>query len=143
MPFTPRNKRKLLRYSTSNTMNYSTEADDVHAYHFPTNGSRPKSERGITEKSPLNSNSSSAGQELPRNLRKPKVHYRIHNSRPPAPTLSRSIQSMAFPTEFRTFRSVLVLPSAAYRFSKWSLSFRLYIYIYTCVCYHHHHQQQQ
>jgi hypothetical protein len=58
----------------------------------------------------------SASREFPRILWSPKVHYRIHNSQPPAPIL-RSIQSVPHPT---SWRSILILSGSF----KWSVTLR-------------------
>ena len=71
-------------------------------------------------------NNSSASQEIPRNLRHPKVHYRTHNSLPPVPLLSQinlihSSQSDILKNHFN------IILSSTLRDSKWPLSIRLYL----------------
>jgi hypothetical protein len=56
-------------------------------------------------------NRSSAGQEILRILRKPKVHYRIHNNPPTIPTLSQIDQVHAASSRFWTIYFKIILPS--------------------------------
>jgi len=78
-----------------------------------------------TEQSPSSeANSFSASQEIPSNLRNPKVHYHIHKSPPPNPFLSQ-IDPAHGPT-FPVLKILLniILPSTP-GFSRRSLSLRL------------------
>jgi hypothetical protein len=62
-------------------------------------------------------NSFSASQEIPRNVRKPNVHYRIHKSTPPVPILIQ-INPVYAPSYFLKINFNIILPSTP-RSSKW------------------------
>ena len=64
----------------------------------------------------------SSSRELPRNLWNLKVHYRIHNSQPPAPVL-RQINSVSAPCHFLKVHFNIILPSMLRSF-KWSDTLR-------------------
>ena len=61
------------------------------------------------EQSPRETNRYSASQEIPRILWNPRVHYRIHNSPPPA--LSWAISIYSIPPHPTSWRSILILSS--------------------------------
>jgi hypothetical protein len=64
----------------------------------------------------------SASQEIPRILRNPKVHYRIHQCPRPVPTL-RPINPVQVPTfQFLMIHLIILTPMS--ESSKWSLSLR-------------------
>ena len=76
------------------------------------------------EESPsCNANRSSPSQEIPHNLWNPKVHYRIHNSLPPVPTLTQINKVHVLPSVFCTIHFNIIFPPTA-RFSEWSLLHR-------------------
>jgi hypothetical protein len=70
-------------------------------------------------------NSYSADQEIPRRLRNPKIHYRVHKSphQPTVPILSQMHPLHIFPLYFPKIHFNIILPSMPTS-SEWSLPFR-------------------
>ena len=87
-----------------------------------------------TQQSPsLESNRFSASQEIPRILRNPKVHYRIHKRPPPAPILSQinPVHASLFHLSKNYFN--IILPSMLMSF-KSSLSLMFCYGDPVCTC---------
>jgi hypothetical protein len=76
------------------------------------------------ERSPWETYSHSASQEIPCLLWNLKVHYRVHNSPPLVPILSHMHQVDNFPHNFPKIHSNVILPSTP-RSSEWSLPFSM------------------
>ena len=79
-----------------------------------------------TEQTPSSAaNRSSASQEVIRILSHPKVHHRIHNSRPPVTVLSNINPVHALPSPFSEIHFNIELPSKPTS-SKWTTSLRFH-----------------
>jgi hypothetical protein len=79
------------------------------------------------QRPPSESDSSSAGQEIPRLLRKPKFHYRIHKMSPLNPVLMQlnpehNLAQYFFKIDFSNIPHLrLGLPSGLFRFQVFQL----------------------
>jgi hypothetical protein len=77
----------------------------------------------IQQNSSWEVNRLSASQGIPHILRKPKLHYCIHNCQPPVPTLSQINPVHALTSHLLKFYLNIILPSTPGS-SKWTLSTR-------------------
>jgi len=77
-------------------------------------------------------NDLSTSPEIPRLLRNPHVHYRVHNSPPVDPILRQMNPVHNFPSSFPKIHYNIIFPSTS-RFSEWPLSFRFTNQTTVCI----------